>query len=319
MTLPDQPPFQAIALNAEKGAPEWVQLTPPGPIITGRDGRRWSLNTEAVLANFEARGSEFVIDVEHASARKAPKGEPALAAGWVRELDVRDGAIWARVAWNDEARGWIEAGQYRFISPEVIYHPRTRQIDFIKTAGLTNTPNFQMTALNSEDVEEENPQMDQSIREALGLNSEATTADALTAIAKLKSDKATALNSAQHPDPDKFVPVATHKTVVDRVEALEAADKERMETAINSEVDAAIEAGKVAPADRDFYVSACNTEGGLEKFRSAMEGRKPIVTPADPKKPALDVASALNSQEHYAAQQLGMSVEDYRAAKKEEA
>lgn len=317
MTITDQAPFEAFALNAEAGAPEWVQLTPPGPVITGRDGRTWTINTEAVLANFADRGGEFVIDVEHATSRKAPLGEPALAAGWIKELAVRDGAIWGRAAWNDEARAWIEARQYRFLSPHVVFRTDTRQIDLIKNVGLTNTPNFQMAALNSEGIKQETQSMDKAILEALGLNAEATTADAVQAITTLKTEKASALNSAAHPDPDKFVPIATHKTATARIEELEAAQAKSAEDAINAELDAAIEAGKIAPADREFYAAACNSEGGLDRFRASMETRSPIVGAADPKKPS-GKSAALNAEEASAVEAMGMSVADYTALKASE-
>jgi len=40
----------AIALGSESGAPEWVQLLPAGPTLTGRDDRAWKWLTDAIRA-----------------------------------------------------------------------------------------------------------------------------------------------------------------------------------------------------------------------------------------------------------------------------
>ena len=42
----------AFNFEAASPAPEWVQLTPPGPRIAGRDGRAWTLDAEAVALAF---------------------------------------------------------------------------------------------------------------------------------------------------------------------------------------------------------------------------------------------------------------------------
>ena len=70
--------------------PEWIQLLPLGPAVEGRDGRAWTMSdADAVVAASEL---PLVLDWEHATEIKAPKGDEAPAAGWITELRVhRDG------------------------------------------------------------------------------------------------------------------------------------------------------------------------------------------------------------------------------------
>jgi len=92
---------KGIALNIELPAdgtvPEWIQLLPAGQEVNGRDGRKW-LNDrpDMILAAFAAEGKDVPVDWEHASEIKAPQGEPAPAAGWMKKMELRNGEIWVR-------------------------------------------------------------------------------------------------------------------------------------------------------------------------------------------------------------------------------
>lgn len=136
------------ALAAESGAPEWVQLMPAGPAVTGRDGRAWTIPDPTALAS--RSHVPFAFDWEHAQDLRAPSGEPAPAAGWVEELEVRGGAIWARVDWTERAKTAIAAREYRFVSPAFTFSPASGEVAQIMGAALVNRPNFDMAALNRE-------------------------------------------------------------------------------------------------------------------------------------------------------------------------
>ncbi len=317
MVTRTQSHLQGIALNVQNGnAPDWVQLIPSGPQIIGRDGRRWTLpDPAAVVAAFNSESKKPQIDIEHSSQLLGSKGHPAPAVGWVEEVELRDGAIWGRVDWNDEGRNAVATRAYRYLSPVFKFDPRTGQVLRLISAGLTNTPNLDMAALNS--AEQENAEMlDNAVLEALGLNSSATAADAVVAINKLREARDTALNQAQTPDPEKWVPKADHELALNRITSFEEGEKARADEAINTAVDAAIEAGKIAPASRDYHVAACRAEGGLDRFTAAMG-----VTPAigkgsdlDKKKPGKD-AKALTAEEVAVCHQFGMTEEEFIAAK----
>lgn len=306
--------LQGLALNFQSGAaPEWVQLTPPGPAVVGRDGRSWRMsNPEAVVAAFDP-GKKPQIDLEHSSQLKAPKGEPAPAVGWIEEIEVRDGALWGRVDWTAEGAAHVTGRAYRYLSPAFRFDPSSGEIIQIVSAGLTNNPNLAMAALNAAGTESD--RMDKAVLEALGLKADATAADAVVAINALKVARDTALNSAAHPDPDKFVPKADHQLALNRLTAFEADVRTRTEADIVATVDAAIAAGKVAPASKDYHLASCRAEGGLDRFK-AMVAAAPEIAPKSKIEGQPDKGQGALDAEHLAVcHQLGLKPEQVAKAK----
>ncbi len=167
-----------LALNFEtqgNALPERIDLLPAGKRIIGRDGRAWNNpNPGAVAERVNGGGIDLVLDFEHASELKAPKGEPAPAAAWLNDLRVEvDGRITAAVnRWTPKGGRAVRAGDYRYVSPAVNYDPRTMEIVGIASAGLTNKPNLPLAALNHEQQEEQT--MLKKILKALGLPEDAT-------------------------------------------------------------------------------------------------------------------------------------------------
>ena len=101
-------PASAPALGDDvASAPEWIELLPAG-VFYGRDGRGpFRLDDPAaVIASTTAMqmNAGLPIDYDHATDFGAPEGRPAPAAGWIRELEVRDGAVWGRVEWTARAQ-----------------------------------------------------------------------------------------------------------------------------------------------------------------------------------------------------------------------
>jgi len=83
-------------------------------------------------------------------------------------------------------------------------------------------------------------------------------------------------------------------------------------------VDGAVEAGKIAPAARGFYVGACRAEGGVEKFAAMVAAAPALVAPATPAaKPDGGGAGphGLNEAEIAVASALGQTAEEYALAK----
>lgn len=277
MTTHRLPSLVGLALNFQGGTvPDWVQLTPPGPAIVGRDGRGWKMSDPAaVAAQFDAAKLPQ-IDLEHSSQIAAPMGLPAPAVGWIAEIEVRDGALWGRVDWNAEGQEAIASRAYRYLSPVFRYDWETNEILQIVSAGLTNSPNLEMAALNAAQME--STAMDQSVLEALGLQPGATAAEAVVAINAMKTATATALNAAQAPDPAQFVPRADHALALNRIAAFEAAETAAREAKIVETVDAAVAAGKIAPASKDYHLAACRQDGGLDRF-AAMVASSPVIAP----------------------------------------
>lgn len=134
--------------------PQWVMLIPAGE-FSGRDGRGpFRLADPArVIAATEALGltAGVPIDYDHATDFAAPKGRPAPAAGWIRELAERDGALWGRVEWTPHGAKAITSREYRYISPVFQYSPDGAVTRLLR-AGLTNNPNLYLTAISARAV-----------------------------------------------------------------------------------------------------------------------------------------------------------------------
>jgi len=312
--------YLSAALNFDPGAgqaPEWIEVIPPGRVVTGRDGRKWvNDDPAAIIAAFNAAGTDLVLDVEHSTEIKAPKGEPAPAAGWIKALSQRDGgAIWGQVQWTPAGATAVANREYRYISPAFLFEATSGRIAQLLSVSLTNRPNLRLAALNHQHPMEEAVMLKKLLK-ALGLAEDASEETALNAIGKLQGDLQTALNRAEAPSLEKFVPRADHDAVMARAlnaeQALKAKADAELTGAIEVEVTAALKAGKITPATVEYHKANCRAEGGLDRFRAYVAAAPVIGDPSglDNKKPATGVA--LNAQEQDVLAKMGISVEDYR-------
>ena len=304
-----------LALNAAGTAPEWIQLLPAGPSIAGRDGRRFAMpSVAAIVAAFASNGADLPVDINHSTQIKGDAGEASPAVGWIRGLEERAGALWGRVEWTADGAAALAARAYRYISPAFLFEKASGAITSMVSAGLTNTPNLQLPALNARGDEETT--MDKAVLQALGLPEAANAAEAVVAINALTTARDVALNTARHPDPAAFVPRADHELAVNRIATFEAADRARAEVATTAAVDAAIAAGKVAPSSREYHLASCRAEGGLARFE-AMVGAAPVIAApgAVDRAQAVTPASALTAEELAVCKQLRITPEDFATAK----
>ncbi len=305
--------------------PDWVELIPAGR-VQGRDGREWkNSDPAAIIASFLDSGVDLPIDLEHATELKAPKGEPAPAAGWIKALENRDGSVWGRVEWNAAGQDLVGSKAYRYLSPVILYDRKSGEIAGLTSAGLTNRPNLHLSALNQQGESspqgqdpEENSMDEKALLAAMGLPETATLAEAVNAIGKMKADLATANNSmAAFADLAKFVPRGDYDAVVARATNAETvlADQKKiaLETAINSEIELALKAGKIIPATVEYHKAQCRQEGGLERFKAYVAAVPAMGAPSglDGKDPE-DAGKALNAEEAQIAAMFGNSVEDLK-------
>ena len=134
-----------------------VILVLPRPIngeITTRDNRTFKVpDIDAIIAATHGRKLDIVIDYDHASELLAPKGQPAPAAGWIKELVNRAGEVWARVEWTAEGAKAVLSGAWRYISP-AFRVDKDKNILLITSAALVNQPALFMTALTHEQESE---------------------------------------------------------------------------------------------------------------------------------------------------------------------
>lgn len=269
----------ALNFAADGNVPEWIMLVPAGSKIEGRDGR-WFANTnpDGVVAEFNRQGVDLVIDFEHGS--EDGLSTPSPAAGWISEFENRLGAIWGRVKWTSDAAEMIRKREYRYISPAMWHHRKTREVVALTSVALTHQPNLRIQSLNRKanrsdrTPENSNPKeikMDAQTRIALcsklGLASEASDAAIMTAISGLQDEHQKALNSAEQPSLDKFVPRADHDKLKGDLELAQNKLAEGEQIEIEAKVDAAIADGKIAPASKDYHLAACKTDpAAFDKF-----------------------------------------------------
>ncbi|MNZ80162.1 Mu-like prophage I protein [compost metagenome] len=259
---------------------------------------------------------DLPFDYVHATELKAPNGEEAPAAGWVREYRLNDrGAMEARVEWTERARNAIQSREYRYVSPVFLFDQDGR-IHRFSSFGLTNKPNLAIKALNAEQTPP-TPEttMDlAAILAALGLPATATEQQAVAAVSAIKSDLQTAQNAERAPSLDKYVPRADYDASVQRAQnaeqQLKQRDQAQLETAINAEIDTALKAGKITPATKAYHVAQCQQDGGLERFREFVKAAPSVTDPVVPQgQPG--TTTALNSEQQTAARLLGLSDAEY--------
>ncbi|WP_420585826.1 phage protease [Ruegeria sp.] len=300
MQLPEgaEPPSEILLIPAGE-----VSFRPHD----GRDPVHNSNPAAVVAATMALRGEtgvDLVIDFEHQTEFARSNGQPAPAAGWISRVFERGGAVWGAVRWTERAAAMIAAREYRYISPVFFYHAQTHEVTLIVSAALTNDPALHMRALARAEThsEKEGREMDlEKLRKALGLAADADEAAIVAAAGAAHSaagvlgetrkaleldeaaDSAAILAAARaggsgddddggdgadaDPDPAQFVPRAEF----DRVSAsLTSLQTERVEERATAAVDAATEAGKIAPAQRDWALAYAKKDpSGFEKFAAS--------------------------------------------------
>ncbi len=105
-----------------------------------------------LLAQQEARGNRFPIDVDHLSLNVDAPLESHRAVGWF-SIDVRDGELWARdVEWTDIVRDGLtkDPPEWRYISPAYDQDAETGEVTSLLNVAVTNLPaTHEVTALAS--------------------------------------------------------------------------------------------------------------------------------------------------------------------------
>ncbi|AZE10182.1 prophage MuSo2, protein Gp32, putative [Pseudomonas chlororaphis subsp. aureofaciens] len=308
--------YSSVELSDGK-APEWVELIPAGPTVTGRDGRSWvfdGLAAELVQSSFLSRAIDLPIDWEHATQRRASVGKEAPASAWIKQFEVRNGALWAQVAWTPRGALQVESREYRFLSPVFDYETDSTRIVRMVSAALTNIPNFLLTALNQENPENTPVKLSPALLAALGLPETATEEQAIAATNQLKTT-AQAMNT-ERPNLEQFVPRADYNALLSRAtnaeQALATHKTGEHNKAVDELITSATQAGKITPATADYHRAMCQDEAGLQRFKDFVEAAPVVADPSslDGRKPD-KTATALNAEEQRVASLLGMSEAEF--------
>jgi phage I-like protein len=116
----------------------------------------------------------------------------------------------------------VQARDYRYVSPEFHFDPKSAEILALLGASLVNDPNFPQLALNRGHDPEPSLMNLTAIARALGIADTADEAACITAINSLRQERQTALNAAQHPDPTRFAPRDELTVALNRATTAEA-------------------------------------------------------------------------------------------------
>lgn len=247
-------------------------------------------HAEQVIAATKAflNGVDMVVNYDHQSEYAAVPGVGgvAKAAGWINPdtLEVGADGIYASAEWTPAAEAALQAREYRYYSPHFRARPGTGELTKLVNVGLTNSPNIEVSALASQEAgafNEGSPMkkiamlLSASTLTALGLKADSEDEAAINAIDTLIADRgkdaailasvrtkfkladdageeavlaaiATAATPGE-PDPAKFVPI-------DALKDVQAKLGELQEDKVLAAVDAAIEQGKLTPAQKDWAV-----------------------------------------------------------------
>lgn len=240
----------------------WMLLVPAGR-FTARDGRKFDSGTkrdmEAIVARTKAyHGStDMVVDYDHQSVfgTKDGVGGTARAAGWIKELQVRDDGIWGRVEWTARAQAEIESKEYRYLSPVIPHRKTDGRVYFILNAALTNTPaleNLEAAAASAvlATIPDEGTDMEEILL-ALGLPKGSGEDKVLSAINGLLSNssaiaKAVGLDDATLNSKPAEILAAVNSAVTDRDQIAVAAGLKTGAT--TAEVVTAVKAALAATA-----------------------------------------------------------------------
>lgn len=302
-------------------------------------------HAEQVIAATKAflNGVDMVVNYDHQSEYAAVPGVGgvAKAAGWINPdtLEVGEDGIYASADWTPQAEAALQAREYRYYSPHFRARPGTGELTRLVNVGLTNSPNIEVSALASQQggaPAEGSPMkkiamlLSASALTALGLKADSEDEAAINAIDKLIEDKngdaailasvrtkfklaedageeavlnaITAAAKPGEPDPAKFVPIAALKDVQASLAVLQ-------EDKVLAAVDAAIEEGKLTPAQKDWAVKLGKQDiDELNSFLDtapAFKGGKVIEGGPETRK------TALTEDEAAICSMLGVKPEDY--------
>lgn len=215
----------------------------------------------AVMTRAATYGNDFPIDYDHAmhAGISLDPAESGKASGWFKP-ELRDGELWAtNVRWTPKASKMLTDREYRYFSP-VFGITEDGEIDCLMSVALTNLPATygqeplmaSQTAVEPAPQQKEQPPM-KSLLAALGLSENATEAEGLAALHRLKNGETEMLTlTSQKTAQEGLGVLKAWKAQSEKVVALTSRVSELETEKAKVELDAVIieakKAGKVSPA-----------------------------------------------------------------------
>ncbi|MDK1288497.1 phage protease [Pseudoalteromonas umbrosa] len=337
---------------SDTGTSARVLIIPDG-LFSGHDGRptdvesgHWLMDDTAfqfLQAHAQQRPNDYLFDYEHQTLNKEKNGQPAPAAGWFKPGALQyvqgEGVYAENVDWTDKAASAIRAKEYRFVSPVFLYDTITGRVLKLLHVALTNDPAIlgmdEVAILNSQFTQFGVPPMNeaQQLLKALGVTvdgdvTEAHITQGQAAIEKIKQEAQTAQaaltaqqDKQQTVDLSKYVPIESYNALHTQYVALST---QHQVTTVDAEIDKARQDGRIIEAEVGYF-KKLGEQQGVAALTTMLETRKPIAAlttqqtqqtqkPPEDKKKGL---AALTADDKYAADQLGMSHQEFADAKEE--
>lgn len=303
----------------------------------------------------KALGQDILIDYDHQTLNVEKTGKEAPAAGWYNgdEIEWREGeGLFIKPRWTERAAALVAAKEYRFLSAVFPYDVQGRPLELRMTA-ITNDPGVvgmqALAALSAQLIQPGQPatltkenSMNELLKKLLAklgieltgdptdeqLQKALTELDSLQASAKKAPELEAALSAEKtalaalkaqpggQVDLAQFVPVATYNALVTQVAALTAqVDTTDAATLIKE----ARTAGKVVAAEEE-YLTAYAAQKGVAALKALLEPRPAIAALTASQTAAVTLPekkgeAVLSAEDKYAADQLGISHEDFAKAK----
>lgn len=348
----------ALPASADDKNHIWLQVTPAGKFAPA-DGREikvphWYIDAAVasrVIERFRQKKNDRVVDYEHQTLHKEENGQPAPAAGWIRDLQWREGeGLYALVELTSRAAQYIEQREYRYFSPVFMYHPKTGEVLDVQMGALTNfagIDGMQALALRAAatfgiDLNHEEPLMNEllkallgvlglsqtateeeavaaltahlaAMRKTLGLDDAATGEAMVAACTGLKA-KATATAA---PDPAKFIAIEAFDQLKGEVAALSAQLKVRDDKDVESMIAEALKDGRLIKSQeawaRDLAKTNVAALSGYLKTAEPLAALRGSQTKGQDPKP--DDKTGLTSEEMAVCTSMGLTPEQFKAAK----
>lgn len=224
-----------------------------------------------VMQAFEVHGTDLPIDYEHQSlggTYASPNGQ-APAAGWIKALRVmRPGeglgsglkdvcdrpGLYAEVEWTAAAQERLAAREYRYLSPVVIVRKRDRRVVSLHSAALTNKPAIvgMQPIVNQERPGCKDEHAGMKEVESVILNESATAGEAVEVL-RLRLGLDEQANTAE--------------VVAAAEQRLAALEEEIRRREAEERVSAALRAGKLVAAQRDWALAlAMNDAAAFDEW-----------------------------------------------------
>lgn len=117
--------------------PEEIRILPCGTVKSQKGTFKVDAESiERITTRFKQRNIDLVIDYEHQTLNNVQ----APAAGWIKELYLKDNALVAKVEWTQKAKEYLAGKEYKYLSPVVNIRDSDRKAVGLHSVALTNTP-----------------------------------------------------------------------------------------------------------------------------------------------------------------------------------